>query len=104
MIQSRGFLFGMAHQKQVFDGRYRGTSVKCAVVKRVSKGRMSPAKAKDLFDAARVSAGIVEGCFSVGLEIQATLEAIAAIDDFVVRLEAEVSRRLDEIPYSHHLL
>lgn len=75
-----------------------------ADVKRVSKGKMGPAKAKDLFDAARVSAGIVEGRFSVGLEIQAALEAIDAIDDFVVRLEEEMSHRLEEIPYSHLLL
>jgi transposase len=75
-----------------------------ADVKCVSKGRMAPAKAKDLFDAARVSAGIVEGRFSVGLEIQATLEAITAIDNFVVRLEEEMSHRLEEIPYSHLLL
>jgi transposase len=75
-----------------------------ADVKRVSKGRMAPAKAKDLFEAAGMSAGIVEGRFSVGLEIQATLEAIAAIDAFVVRLEEEMSHRLEDIPYSHFLL
>lgn len=75
-----------------------------AEVKRVSKGKMASAKAKDLFEAAKVSAGIVEGRFSVGLEIQATLEAITAIDDFVVRLEEEMSPRLEEIPYSHLIL
>lgn len=75
-----------------------------ADVNRVSKGRMAPAKAKALSEAARVSAGIVEGRFSVGLEIQATLEAITAIDNFIVRLEEEMSHRLEEIPYSHLLL
>jgi transposase len=65
---------------------------------------MAPAKANDLFEAAKVSAGIVEGRFSVGLEIQATLEAITAIDAFVVRLEEEMSPRLEEIPYSPLLL
>lgn len=75
-----------------------------AVVKRVSRGTMDPAKAKDLFEAAMTSAGITEGRFSVALEIQATLEAIVAIDAFVVRLEEEMSRHLEEIPYSHLLL
>lgn len=75
-----------------------------AVVKHVSKGRMDPAKVKDLFDAAKVSAGIVEGRFSIDLEIQATLEAITAIDDFVVRLETEMSHHLEKVPYSHLLL
>lgn len=75
-----------------------------ADVKRVSRGKMEPAKAKDLFEAARVSAGIVEGRFSVGLEIQATLEAITSIDHFIVRLEEEMSRQLEEIPYSPLLL
>lgn len=75
-----------------------------ADVNRVSKGRMAPAKAKALSEAARVSAGIVEGRFSVSLEIQATLEAITASDNFIVRLEEEMSHRLEEIPYSHLLL
>jgi transposase len=76
----------------------------CADVRRVSKGQMNPAKAKALFEAAKESAGIVEGRFSVGLEIQATLEAITAVDDFVVRLEKEMSHHLEKIPYSHLLL
>lgn len=75
-----------------------------ADVKRVSKGRMASAKAKDLFEAAKGSAGIVEGRFSIGLEIQETLKAIAAIDDFVVRLETEMSHYLDKVPYSRLLL
>lgn len=75
-----------------------------AVIKRVSRGKLGSAKAKDLFEAARTSAGITEGRFSVTLEIQATLEAIAACDNFMLRLEVEMSRRLEEIPYSHLLL
>lgn len=75
-----------------------------AAVKRVSRGKLGAAKAKDLFEAARVSAGITEGRFSVALEIQATLEAITACDDFVIRLEEEMSRHLKEIPYSRLLL
>jgi len=74
------------------------------VVKRVSRGKMKPAKAKGLFEAARTSAGITEGRFSVALEIQATLAAITSSDDFVSRLEEEMSRHLEDIPYSHLLL
>ncbi len=74
------------------------------VIKRVSRGKLGPAKAKDLFAAARASVGITEGRFSVALEIQATLEAIAACDNFIIRLEEEMSRHLEEIPYSHLLL
>ena len=74
------------------------------MIKRVSKGRLGTAKARDLFEAARASAGITEGRFSVALEIQATLEAVIACDDFVVRLEEEMSRHLEEISYSRLLL
>lgn len=81
-----------------------GLDTLSAVVKCISKGRLGATKAKDLFEAARVSAGITEGRFSVALEIQATLEAITACDDFVVRLEEEMSRHLEEISYSHLLL
>ncbi len=75
-----------------------------AIVKRVSRGKLGAAKAKNLFEAARVSAGITEGRFSISLEIQATLEAITACDDFIIRLEEEMPRRLEEIPYSRLLL
>ena len=74
------------------------------VIQRVSRGKLGFAKAKDLFEAARVSVGITEGRFSVILEIQATIEAIAACDNFVIRLEEEMSRHLEEVPYSHLLL
>ena len=74
------------------------------IVKRVSRGKLGTTKAKDLFEAARASAGITEGRFSVALEIQATLEAVTACDDFVVRLEEEMSRHLEEISYSHFLV
>ena len=74
------------------------------IVKRVSRGKLGTVKAKDLFETARVSAGITEGRFSVALEIQATLEAVIACDDFVVRLEEEMSRHLEEISYSPFLL
>jgi transposase len=75
-----------------------------SVIKRISRGKLGPAKAKDLFDAAKTSAGITEGRFSVALEIQATLEAVAACDTFVLRLEEEMSRYLKAIPYGHLLL
>lgn len=74
------------------------------VLKRVSRGRLGTDKAQALFEAAGSSVGVREGRLGVSLEIQAMLEAIEACDRFVERLEIEMIRHLEEIPYSRPLL
>jgi transposase len=73
-------------------------------LKRVSRGRLGPAKAQALLEAAASSVGLREGRLGVDLEIQALLEAIEGCERFVQRLETEMALHLKEIPYSHQLL
>jgi transposase len=74
------------------------------VLKRISRGRLGMDKAQALFEAAGSSVGICEGRIGVNLEIQEMLEWIEASDRFVERLESEMNRHLEEIPYSPLLL
>jgi len=74
------------------------------VLRGVSKGRLGATRAKALYEAARTSTGVTEGRFSVALEILAILEAITACNEFVAQLEEEMSRQLEEIPYSRQIL
>jgi transposase len=74
------------------------------VLKRVSRGRLGPAKAQALFEAAASSVGLREGYLGVDLEIQALIEMIDGCDRFVQRLETEMVLYLEEIPYSRLLL
>jgi len=73
-------------------------------LKRVSRGRLGPAKAQSLFEAAASSVGLREGRLGVDLEIQALLEAIEGCERFVQRLEIEMTLHLEEVPYSRLLL
>jgi transposase len=73
-------------------------------LKRVSRGRLGPAKAQALFEAAASSVGLREGYLGVDLEIQALIEMIDGCDRFVQRLETEMVLYLEEIPYSRLLL
>lgn len=74
------------------------------LLKRISRGKLGPAKAQALFAAASSSVGIREGRLSVGLEIRAILEAIEACERFIEQLEVEMTRHLERIPYSRLLL
>jgi len=74
------------------------------VLNRISRGRLGSAKAQALFEAASNTAGIREGRIGVSLEIQEMLEWIEACDRFVERLESEMIRHLEKIPYSRRLL
>ena len=74
------------------------------ILKHVGRGRLGPAKAQALFEAASNSVGIREGRIGVNLEIQAMLEAIEACERFVAKLESEMNRHLEKIPYSRLLL
>ncbi len=74
------------------------------VLNRISRGKLGPAKAKALFEAAGNSVGIRQGRLGLSLEIQAILEAIEAGERLVERLEAEMTRQLEQIPYSRLLL
>jgi transposase len=75
-----------------------------ALLKRISRGKLKPSKAEALLEAAKNSAGIREGQLGIGLEIQATLEAIEACERFVQQLEDKMRQYLEEIPYSRLLL
>ena len=74
------------------------------VLNRISRGRLGTDKAQVLFEAASNSVGVREGRIGVSLEIQAMLEAIETCERFVEKLESEMNRHLEKIPYSRLLL
>jgi transposase len=75
-----------------------------AFLKQVSRGKLGMDRAKTLYEAAGQSVGITEGRFSVIFEIKVMLEEMANCESQIKQVEREMSRYLDEIPYSHLIL
>ncbi len=103
-IKSKSARYLLRHHPRTEDIVALGLEPLTQVLKRISRGKMGPAKGQALFEAAKSSVGIREGRLGLGLEIQAMLEAIEACERFVEQLENEMVRHLEEISYSRLLL
>ncbi len=75
-----------------------------AELRKVSRGKLKEDRARALFEASNESVGIQAGRDSQLLEIGLLLETIAAYDAFIEKVEAEMERHLNEIPYSRVIL
>jgi transposase len=75
-----------------------------AIVKKVSRGKLGQARAKELFKAARDSVGIYEGKESIILEIDHLVFKIENEDRFIEHLKQQMADDLEQIPYSSSLL
>jgi transposase len=74
------------------------------VLRKVSRGKLGPDRAKELFEVARDSIGVCEGKESIILEIEHLVSNIENEDQFIDRLEKQMDDYLEQIPYSHSLL
>jgi transposase len=81
-----------------------GEPALAAVLRKVSRGKLKEDRARALFEAASESVGIQEGRQSMLLEIRMMLDTITSYDRFVDRVETEMERQLELIPYSHIIL
>jgi len=74
------------------------------ILKRVSCGSLSTERIKTIYDAAKTSGGINEGCESIIYEIQHILDLIKISNRFIVEVEKKMSDYLEFIPYSKFIL
>ena len=81
-----------------------GESGLAALLRKASRGKLREDRARALFEAANESVGIRDGRSSMLLELGLMLETIGSYDRFVERLEAEMARYLEQIPYSRAIL
>jgi transposase len=73
-------------------------------LKRVSCGKLGRERAEALYEATSRSAGIEEGQKSILLEIEEILLGIERGECFIAKLEREMRRLLEQIPYSRLIL
>ena len=81
-----------------------GETSLAALLRKVSRGKLREDRARALFEAASESVGIREGRSSMLLEISLMLDTIATYDRFIEKLETEMVRHLEQIPYSRIIL
>jgi transposase len=81
-----------------------GETSLATLLRKVSRGKLKPDRARALFEAARETVGVREGRSSMLLEIQLMLETIASYNRFIDGLEVEMVRHLEHIPYSRVIL
>jgi len=103
-IKSKSAQYLLHHYPAPQDLLAQGLEALSAALRRVSRGKFGPMRARALYEAAQRSVGIREGRTSIALEIRETLCAIRACDDLIGLLEHEMSRHLDDIPYSGLIL
>jgi transposase len=81
-----------------------GEPALAALLRKVSRGKLKPDRARALFEAAGETMGVREGRSSMLLEIRLMLDTIATYDRFIDGVEAEMVRHLEQIPYSRVIL
>lgn len=75
-----------------------------SVMRRVSCGKLGRQRAEALHEAASRTVGIEEGQRSIVLEIEEILLGIEREQCFIAKLEREMCRLLEQIPYSRSIL
>ena len=73
-------------------------------LRKVSRGKLTQGRIKELFEAAKQSIGINEGKESILMEIEHLVSAIENENRFIDDLENQMAHHLDQIPYSHCML
>lgn len=74
------------------------------IVRKISRGKFTIQKALALFEAAQTSVGVKDGRTSIILEIKYLIDMIKNHNQFINRLEKQMSTYLEQIPYSQNIL
>ncbi len=81
-----------------------GLETLTVILRRISRGKLGRERAEALYEAATQSVGIREGQQGIVMEIREILSGIEASNRFIGAVEEEMSRYLQEVPYSHSIL
>jgi transposase len=81
-----------------------GEPALAALLRKISRGKLKPDRARALFEASSASVGIRDGRDSMLEEVRLIVDTIASYDRFIEGLEADMVRYLERIPYSQVIL
>lgn len=74
------------------------------ILKKISRGKLSKGCADALYEAASTSIGIIGGQRSIVLEVREILTHIEASEQFINRIEEEMSNNLKQVSYSRFIV
>jgi len=103
-VKSASAQYLLQHYPTAKDIVALGETSLATLLRKVSRGKLKPDRARALFEAADATVGVRDGRNSMLLEIRLILETIASYNRFIDGLEAEMVRHLEQIPYSRVIL
>jgi len=103
-IKSRTARYLLQHYPTPQDIVKCGLEGLVSVMRKVSCGKLGRVRAEALYEAAWQSVGIEQGRRGILFEIQEILLGIETCDQFITKLEQEMSNLLEQIPYSRSIL
>lgn len=103
-VKGRTARYLLKHYPRPRQVRQLGCERLTRIMKKVSNGRLGRERARALFEAAGASAGIEQGQWAMLLEGKQILSEVEGLESFVETVEGEMSRLLDQVPYSRSIL
>jgi transposase len=103
-VKTKTAQYLLRHDPTPQDIVKRGFETLVSILKRVSRGKLGRARAQALYEAAGQSVGLQEGKRGILLEMEEILSGLEACNRFIEKIEEEMVRYLQEIPYSDSLL
>jgi transposase len=101
---SKSVLYLLQHHPTPQDIVGLGCESLTVLLRRVSRGKVTAERARQLFEAARESVGITEGRESILVEVKHLLTAIAHEDELIDDLKQQLHYYVQQIPYSQSML
>ena len=103
-VHSKSALYLLQHHPTPQDIVALGSESLTVMLRRVSRGKVTSKRARQLFESAKGSVGITEGRDSLLVEVQHLINAIAHEDDLIHGVEQQMNYYVQQIPYSHSML
>jgi len=101
---SKSVLYLLQHYPTPQDIVDLGCESLTVLLRRVSRGKVTAERARQLFEAAHGSVGITEGRESILVEVKHLLTAIAHEDQLMDEVEQQLNYYVQQIPYSQCML
>jgi transposase len=101
---SKSVLYLLQHYPTPQDIVDLGCESLTVLLRRVSRGKVTAERARQLFEAAHGSVGITEGRESILVEVKHLLTAIAHEDQLMDEVEQQLNYYVQQIPYSRCML
>lgn len=103
-VHSKSALYLLQHHPTPQDIVALGSESLTVMLRRVSRGKVTSKRARELFESAQGSVGITEGRESILVEVQHLINAIEHEDHLIHGVEEQMNYYVKQIPYSHSML